>query len=152
VIDVRGINFLHLKNQERIRAMAFDKDNCLTAPYVPSIHPPFEKAWVECKDAFGRDNIRSLVEKKTGVPVLRHAEKKPSGGADLAAHLKGIPAHQVAMVGDRLLTDIVFGNLNGNYTIWTRHIVTEEGDNKAALVVIFLIDMGRGWQERLQNG
>lgn len=39
--DVRSIPFSQLK-QEGIRAMAYDKDNCLTAPYVTSIHPPFK--------------------------------------------------------------------------------------------------------------
>ena len=41
----------------------------------------------------------------------------------------------MAVVGDRILTDILFGNLNGNFTIWTRQIVSEEGDNKVALFV-----------------
>jgi len=38
-------------------------------------------------------------------------------------------------VGDRILTDVLFGNRNGNLTIWTRQVITEEGDNKAALIV-----------------
>lgn len=41
-IDIRNIHFEQLKRQGGIQAMGFDKDNCLTAPYVPHIHPPFE--------------------------------------------------------------------------------------------------------------
>ncbi|ORZ02691.1 mitochondrial PGP phosphatase-domain-containing protein [Syncephalastrum racemosum] len=148
VNDLRSIPFRQLK-QDGIRAMAYDKDNCLTAPYVTSIHPPFKEAWAECKATFGVQNIVIVsnsagtpddpngkeadnLEKALGVSVLRHAEKKPACGAALAAHLAPLQAHQVAVVGDRILTDIVFGNLNGNKTIWTREIVTEQGDNKMA--------------------
>lgn len=46
-----------------------------------------------------------------------------------------IPAHEIAFVGDRVLTDVIFGNRNGNLTIWTNKVITEEGDNKAALVL-----------------
>jgi phosphatidylglycerophosphatase GEP4 len=69
------------------------------------------------------------------VTVIKHSEKKPSGGQALAKHLHPTPANQTAFVGDRILTDVLFGNRNGNLTIWTRKVITEEGDNKAALVV-----------------
>jgi phosphatidylglycerophosphatase GEP4 len=75
------------------------------------------------------------LENSLDVSVLRHSEKKPSGGQALAKHLYPIPANQTAFVGDRILTDVLFGNRNGNLTIWTRKVITEEGDNKAALVV-----------------
>lgn len=69
--------------------------------------------------------------------MLRHTEKKPSGGDALLRHFSPLPARKIAVVGDRVLTDVLFGNLNGNLTIWTKNIVTEKGDNKAALVVSF---------------
>ncbi|KAG0173881.1 hypothetical protein DFQ28_004856 [Apophysomyces sp. BC1034] len=72
------------------------------------------------------------LEQSLGVTVLRHSEKKPSGGEALEKHL-AVPPTAVAFAGDRILTDVIFGNLNGNLTIWTRQIVTEEGDNKAAV-------------------
>ncbi|KAI8092263.1 mitochondrial PGP phosphatase-domain-containing protein [Gilbertella persicaria] len=152
VDDIRQIPFANLKKQNHIKAMGFDKDNCLTAPYVSTIHPPFKEAWEECKETFSKENIVIVsnsagtdddkdyhearkLEASLGVAVLRHSEKKPSGGHALAQHLSPIPASRTAFVGDRILTDIVFGNLNGNYTIWTRQVVTEKGDNKAALVL-----------------
>ncbi|KAG2222800.1 hypothetical protein INT45_011610 [Circinella minor] len=159
VNDIRNIHFQQLKNQGQIQAMAFDKDNCLTAPYIPEIHPPFKKAWAECKETFGKENIgivsnsagtnddqfndsypssiftqANKLENSLGVPVLRHSEKKPSGGEALVKHFDNVSGQQnIAMVGDRILTDVLFGNLNGNLTIWTSQIVTEKGDNKAAL-------------------
>lgn len=90
------------------------------------------------QDALGKSkqgSMKPVFICALGVPVLRHEEKKPSGGAALASHLHPIPADKIAFVGDRILTDVVFGNLNGNFTIWTRKIVTETGDNKAALIV-----------------
>ncbi|KAI7851991.1 mitochondrial PGP phosphatase-domain-containing protein [Circinella umbellata] len=151
VNDIRNIHFQQLKNQGQIQAMAFDKDNCLTAPYIPEIHPPFKKAWAECKETFGKENIgivsnsagtnddvdyteANKLENSLGVTVLRHSEKKPSGGEALVKHFNNVAGQQnIAMVGDRILTDVLFGNLNGNLTIWTSQIVTEKGDNKAAL-------------------
>lgn len=82
-----------------------------------------------------------------GVPVLRHTEKKPSCGEALAKRLEPIKAHQIAVVGDRIFTDVVFGNLNDHFTIWTRQIVTEKGDNKAALlesILLFLLGVSTG--------
>ena len=59
-------------------------------------------------------------------------------------HFNNVSGQQnVAMVGDRILTDVLFGNLNGNLTIWTSQIVTEKGDNKAALFVSILVVVDR---------
>jgi phosphatidylglycerophosphatase GEP4 len=50
-------------------------------------------------------------------------------------HFGGIKAERIAFVGDRALTDVVFGNNYGMLTILTRDVVTEEGDNPMALRV-----------------
>ncbi|KAI8061705.1 mitochondrial PGP phosphatase-domain-containing protein [Gongronella butleri] len=150
VNDIREIPFQQLKDRG-IKAIAFDKDNCLTAPYQHQIHPPFQEAWDRCKATFGADRVlivsnsagtlddhdgkeAKTVSEALGVHVLRHSIKKPSGGDALMKHVNE-PASDIAMVGDRLLTDIVYGNLNGNLTIWTRRVITEKGDNKAAVLI-----------------
>lgn len=69
-----------------------------------------------------------------GVHVLRHADKKPSGGEALTNHLQITP-DQIAFVGDRILTDVMYGNLNGNLTIWTKQVISEKGDNAPAIWV-----------------
>lgn len=154
VEDIRQINFKNLKSQANIKAIGFDKDNCLTAPYVSTIYPPFEETWKECIETFSKENVLIVsnsagtrddtdykearkLEESLGVTVLRHDEKKPSGGQFLKEKLEPIPVDQTAFVGDRILTDVLFGNRNGNLTIWTRKVITEEGDNKAALIVRF---------------
>ena len=53
------------------------------------------------------------LERALGVPVLRHTEKKPAGSAqDVCAQLQCAP-HEVAMVGDRYITDVLFATRNG---------------------------------------
>ncbi|CAO3611953.1 unnamed protein product [Cunninghamella echinulata] len=148
--DLRELPIAELKNKG-IKAIAFDKDNCLTAPYVPTIHPPLKDSVKRCQDTFGIDNmaivsnsagtlddkegkVAEALEKSLGIHVLRHAEKKPSGGQALTNHFKVLP-NQITFVGDRILTDVVYGNLNGYLTIWTKQIITEKGDNQAAILV-----------------
>jgi phosphatidylglycerophosphatase GEP4 len=76
------------------------------------------------------------VEEALGVSVLRHTVKKPAGGQALLQRFENIAKpHQIAMVGDRLFTDILFGNLNGTRTILTRQIISDKGDNQVAAMV-----------------
>ncbi|KAI7898666.1 mitochondrial PGP phosphatase-domain-containing protein [Cokeromyces recurvatus] len=165
VDDIRHIQFSNLKKIGNIKAIGFDKDNCLTAPYVSTINPPFKNAWDNCIKTFSKENVIIVsnsagteddidykdnpfpplflllsiqaqhLEKSLGVSVLRHKEKKPSGGQYLTNYFSPISSSQIAFVGDRILTDIVYGNCNGNLTIWTKKIITEEGDNKMALMI-----------------
>ena len=110
------------------------------------------------------------LEQKLGIPVLRHSEKKPAGGArGLEEHfgydLKtatalnagrygmvwelsrqettecGIcrcPSSRLIMVGDRYLTDIVYGNRHGMLTIRPRPL-TAEGENLSVRWVSTLV-------------
>ena len=98
------------------------------------------------------------MEQELGIPVLRHSEKKPAGGTEsLEEHFgygtrptqhttcewKGLEVKQTAiggmwscrcssgkliMIGDRYLTDIVYGNRHGMLTIRPRPL-TAEGEN-----------------------
>ncbi|KAF9178889.1 hypothetical protein BGZ51_007383 [Haplosporangium sp. Z 767] len=150
VRDIRDINFEQL-HKAGIVAIAFDKDNCLTRPYGHDLHPPFKDAWKRCRDVYKDqvvivsnsagtpddkdDQLAKALESSLQVHVLRHKEKKPSGGQELLKHFDGIKAAKVAFVGDRALTDVVFGNNEGMLTILTRDVVTEEGDNPMAIRV-----------------
>lgn len=60
------------------------------------------------------------VEAAVGVPVLVHKHKKPAGGCQEITQRFQCEAHEVVAVGDRLLTDVVFGNLNGMLTVHVR--------------------------------
>lgn len=41
----------------------------------------------------------------------------------------------ICMIGDRLMTDVAFGKLNGMLTIWTRKPIDETADNRMAVMV-----------------
>ncbi|KAJ3178532.1 hypothetical protein HDU85_005139 [Gaertneriomyces sp. JEL0708] len=144
VPSVNYINFPALR-ASGIKAVVFDKDNTLTAPYVDTIHSPFQTAWSVCLKHFGRENVvvvsnsagtgddrnyvqAERIENALGIPVLRHKLKKPADYSVPPSHF-GLRGDQIAVVGDRVLTDIVYGNLGGMVTIWCRDIVTEKGDN-----------------------
>ncbi|KAG2175994.1 hypothetical protein INT44_000473 [Umbelopsis vinacea] len=157
VDDIRQIDYNKLK-QQGVKVMAFDKDNCLTAPYENRISAEFEPAWKLCKDTFGHDRVIIVSNSAgtdddknhqqisvfsviltlgppgaLGVPVLRHAIKKPGGGGALLERFQHVAKpREMAMVGDRLFTDILFGNLNGTFTVLTRQIISEKGDNAIA--------------------
>ncbi|KAJ1923428.1 hypothetical protein IWQ60_005896 [Tieghemiomyces parasiticus] len=161
VPDIRAIDFAQLK-AAGVRAIGFDKDNCLTAPYQTKLHGPFEDAWARCRAAFDDGHIVIVsnsagteaddpgyrqaadIERHLGVPVLRHPLKKPGGGEALSQRFPNLQPAQVAFVGDRLMTDVLFGNLNGWLTIWTRQIVSAEGDNPTAARL-------RRWEYRIHD-
>jgi hypothetical protein len=50
------------------------------------------------------------------------------------------PAKSIVVVGDRYLTDVVFGNLNGSLTIYTAPVSTN-GENFAVRLVCCFIDL-----------
>ncbi|KAG9294336.1 hypothetical protein G9A89_001841 [Geosiphon pyriformis] len=143
VKDIRNVDFPKLKDFG-IHAIAFDKDNTLTPPYEDQIYKPFEVAWKSCKSTFGSENIvivsnsagtpddlngrqAAKIEQTLGVSVLIHQLKKPSGGDKLKLHFG--QTSNVAIIGDRLFTDVLYGNLNGMLTIFVTQIITEKKDN-----------------------
>lgn len=66
------------------------------------------------------------VEKSTGVYVLPHSVKKPGCGEEIMDYFRrhpetGVtdPAH-VAVVGDRLTTDMMLANMMGGWGFWVK--------------------------------
>ena len=129
------MNYQALRDHCGIKAVIFDKDNTLTAPYANTLHPKARPGLQAALDAFGPDNVAILsnsagtnddpgfvdgraIEEALGIAVIRHGEKKPGGLAEVLRHFPDVddPA-QLCMAGDRLLTDIVFGNLHGMLTV-----------------------------------
>ena len=138
-----------------VASIIFDKDNTLTAPYVDTAHVDVSDAITRAKDAFGEDNCIVLsnsagsgddapeykaakaCEAALGLRVARHPEaQKPQCLASVVDSL-GKDAGTVAVVGDRLSTDILAANEVGALSVHTRPLDTK-GDNPAALVSRFL--------------
>jgi phosphatidylglycerophosphatase GEP4 len=70
--------------------------------------------------------LASEVESSTGITVLSHRVKKPGCGDDIMAYFRqhpetGVTApHQIAIVGDRLSTDMMLANMMGSWGIWIK--------------------------------
>ena len=66
------------------------------------------------------------VEAATGLHVLSHAVKKPGCGAEIMEYFRQHPEagvtdpSQIAVVGDRLTTDMMLANLMGGWGFWIR--------------------------------
>jgi phosphatidylglycerophosphatase GEP4 len=137
----------------------FDKDNTLTAPYSPRLTAAGAAAVAGAAAAWGPGGVALLsnsaglaqfdpdgaeadaLEAALGVAVIRHSAKKPGGGpAALAAHFGLADPSDVArlvMVGDRYLTDVVYGNRLGLLTVRPAP-VTAEGEPRVVRIVSFV--------------
>ena len=84
-------------------------------------------------DSDKNQNEAALLEANTGVKVLRHSTKKPGCKEEVMAYFKAHPESgvlrpdQIAVVGDRLSTDIMMANMMGSYGVWVRDGVTGRG-------------------------
>ncbi|KAG5358347.1 Phosphatidylglycerophosphatase GEP4 [Yarrowia sp. B02] len=128
------------KNGAQIKAVILDKDNCFAVDGEDHVYEQYHDKMNELKKAYpnplqllivsnsaGTKDDKDFadakrVEKNTGIEVYRHAVKKPGCHEDIVAYLKknGVvdsPA-EVAVVGDRLLTDVVMANQIGGTGVW----------------------------------
>ena len=152
VSSIKNINFEDLQ-RNKFKVLVFDKDNTLTAPYSSSFYSKeIEYSISKAKEVFGNDNIGifsntlgfvDTTSSFNGIPVIQHQEiQKPDGMNQVLSHFqdKGIEIkpNQIVMIGDRYLTDIVFGNINGMYTIYT-HPLTSKGEKIPVRMVLFIV-------------
>ena len=156
VETISDVNYTALRDRCGIRAVIFDKDNTLTAPYATDVHHKADAGLSDVLNVFGRSNVAILsnsagtkddpdyedakrIEKEMGIAVIRHDEKKPGGLEEVMKHFSNVDhPSQLCMVGDRLLTDIVFGNLYGMLTVHCNPLCSGEenkDDNKIASVI-----------------
>ncbi|KAF8061355.1 DTX44 [Scenedesmus sp. PABB004] len=133
VPDITWVDWAALR-AAGFKLCVFDKDNTLCAPFELAVPGRLAPAFAACRDAFGgavclysnsaglaqydpRGEEAAALEGAFGVAVARHADKKPAGGcAELQAQF-GCAPHEMVFVGDRYLTDVVFGNRHGMLTI-----------------------------------
>ena len=135
--------------------VVFDKDNTLTAPYENDVHPDASLGLQSALLEFGKDRVAILsnsagtkddpgykaaisIEEALGINVIRHNEKKPGGLSEVMEHFALRDPAKICIVGDRLLTDVVFGNLHGMLTVHTLPLCKgkdNRNDNMIASVV-----------------
>lgn len=133
-----------------IRAVILDKDNTFALPKSNAIDPSCSAIITSLLNHYGRDHLlivsntaglssadpngssAALLEKETGIPVLRHSARKPSAecGQQALAHFKerrlDVKPEQVAVVGDRLLTDVVMSKGMGAWSVWIKEGVKRD--------------------------
>jgi len=70
------------------------------------------------------------LERNTGVKVLRHTHMKPACEAEIMGYFGdriSSPA-QIAVIGDRLFTDVVMANSMGARAVWIRRgVIPDRG-------------------------
>ncbi|KAF2873511.1 mitochondrial PGP phosphatase [Massariosphaeria phaeospora] len=126
-----------------IRAVVLDKDNCFAIPHTNEIHKPYNERFQELRRAYpgskllivsntaGTDSDKNqaeaaVLERNTGVKVLRHSTKKPGCQSEVLSYFQQHPDSEVtspshvAVVGDRLFTDVMMANLMGGYGFWIK--------------------------------
>ena len=58
-----------------------------------------------------------LAEAALGIAFIRHARKKPDVIDDILAHFGTKNNREIAVIGDRVATDVLLGNMHGCVTI-----------------------------------
>ncbi|KAH0371270.1 HAD-superfamily phosphatase, partial [Aureobasidium melanogenum] len=132
-----------------IRAVVLDKDNCFAVPKENEVYEPYTERFEELRKAYPGSRLlivsnsagtlsdptgaeADLLEKNTGVKVLRHNTKKPGCHPDVLSYLRNTPdtgvthPSQIAIVGDRLFTDVMMANMMGSYGFWIKDGVIQE--------------------------
>ncbi|THX44217.1 HAD-superfamily phosphatase [Aureobasidium pullulans] len=145
----RAFNKADGEKKVDIRAVVLDKDNCFAVPKENEVYKSYTERFEELRKAYPGSRLlivsnsagtlsdptgaeADLLEKNTGVKVLRHNTKKPGCHPDVLSYLRNAPdtgvthASQVAIVGDRLFTDVMMANMMGSYGFWIKDGVVEE--------------------------
>lgn len=129
-----------------IKAIVLDKDNCFAKAHDDKVWPEYTSKWehlrkeypdasllIVSNSAGTNDDINhrqaEILENRTGVHVLRHTTKKPGCHQEIMDYLKqqGVcnEPSEVAVVGDRLFTDMVMANIMGAKGVWVNRGVEQ---------------------------
>ncbi|KAK6363246.1 hypothetical protein TWF730_000689 [Orbilia blumenaviensis] len=126
-----------------IRAVILDKDNCISENYALEVYGPYKDKFEALKAAYPGNRLlivsnssgtqddkdgkeAALLSQTLSIPVLRHNVKKPGCLDEILAHLRACPdvqlesPSQIAVVGDRLFTDVMMANMMGAWGVWVR--------------------------------
>ena len=125
---IRDITEMDLRalRAQGIRGFIFDLDNTLVAPRSGTLEDHIA-AWLAVLQAQDfkclvlsnnkKADYCKTVEGVLNIPVISHAAKPRRSAFRQALEVLGLSAREVAMVGDRPLTDIWVGQRMGAYTI-----------------------------------
>lgn len=120
-----------LLNQHQLRGLVFDVDETLVPAGVPEASEELQQWATELKAHYSiwlvSNNVSQSrigrIAKALDLPYIAGALKPSRRKLRQAVNSMDLPAHQVGMVGDRLLTDVLAGNRLGMFTILVDPIV-----------------------------
>ncbi len=119
-----------------VRYLVFDKDNTLSETYAFKYYKPgIQKAVYEAKTVFGMKNIAILsnsikkeefhwIFEQEPVSLIGANSKKPFNFTEIQRHFNNAKAEEIAVIGDRLMTDTLLANLNGGISIYVKPLET----------------------------
>ncbi|RFU28835.1 Phosphatidylglycerophosphatase/4-nitrophenylphosphatase, partial [Scytalidium lignicola] len=134
-----------------IRAVVLDKDNCFAYPKSNVVYEPYKDHFKGLREAYPgakllivsntagalsvdpTGKLAAELEKSTGVTVLSHATKKPGCSSEIMEYFRKHPEtgvtrpDQIAVVGDRLTTDVMMANMMGSYAVFVKDGVVPPG-------------------------
>lgn len=90
--------------------------------------------------------------------MLSHSTKKPGCGNEIMEYFKNYPEtgvtrpEQIAVVGDRLTTDVMMANFMGGYGVWVRDGVIPPEENSLVSLKCFDYGLVVWWNGRLIKG
>ncbi|QEU61520.1 Gep4 [Kluyveromyces lactis] len=163
-IKYANFNEIQLPLPSHIKAIVLDKDNCFAKPHDDKVWPEYQKQWDKLKQLYPGKKLlivsnsagtnddtahiqAKTLEKSTGVPVLLHSIKKPGCHDEIMAYFKDSKVcedpSEVAVVGDRLFTDVVMANTMGAYSVWLH-----EGVIKSSNPFVLLEQQVYNWLQR----
>lgn len=149
ISDIRHIN-LELIKKAGIKGCVLDRDYTITKQGDTNMYSKSSEFINELVDTFPKDKIIIVsnsagscddayfkdaknLEESIGINVLRHGTKKPDGKKELQKYFRTDQLENYMMIGDRVLTDVLFGNLCGMLTFLCRP-ASEESDLKMKCV------------------
>lgn len=134
--DVTDIN-LGLLKQDGVRGLIFDLDSTLLAPHSGKLTPQVGEWLVEARANFQvaivSNNSRSQyiddVRELLNMPIIGKAAKPRRWAFFEVLKGFGLEAHEVAVIGDRPLTDVLGGQRAGMKTVlvWPLKTMREPG-------------------------
>lgn len=121
-----------------IKGVVLDKDNCFAKDHDDKVWPDYQETWARLQETYPKERLLIVsnsagtnddaeyaqaekLEKDTGVTVLRHPTKKPGCHNEIMEYFaqQGVTEpSQIAVVGDRLFTDMLMANMMGAYGVW----------------------------------
>ncbi|KAI0599133.1 mitochondrial PGP phosphatase [Biscogniauxia sp. FL1348] len=127
-----------------IKAIVLDKDDCFAYPDTNEIYPAYLDRFQQLRKEYPGNSLLIVsntagatshdrngmlaeeLESVTGVSVLAHRVKKPGCRDEIMAHFRKHPEigvthpSQVAIIGDRLMTDMMLANMMGSWGLWIK--------------------------------